>query len=50
MALCGLHKDPKYYSDPQRYDPDRFSDENKENIKQCAYMPFGDGPRVCVGK
>lgn len=50
VALTGLHTDPKYFPDPLRYDPDRFSDENKENIKQCTYMPFGDGPRVCVAQ
>nr|XP_033184375.1 cytochrome P450 6k1-like isoform X1 [Bombus vancouverensis nearcticus] len=49
VALTGLHRDPRYFSNPQHFDPDRFSDENKDNIKQCTYMPFGDGPRVCVG-
>ncbi|CAL7947747.1 unnamed protein product [Xylocopa violacea] len=49
VALSGLHRDPKYHPDPLRFNPDRFSDENKDNIVQCTYMPFGEGPRVCIG-
>ncbi|XP_076755432.1 cytochrome P450 6k1-like [Xylocopa sonorina] len=49
VALCGLHRDPKYHPDPLRFNPDRFSDENKDNITQCTYMPFGEGPRICIG-
>ncbi|XP_017886303.1 cytochrome P450 6k1-like [Ceratina calcarata] len=49
VALCGIHRDPRYFPDPLRYDPDRFSDENKDNIKACTYMPFGEGPRICIG-
>ncbi|XP_015431466.1 PREDICTED: cytochrome P450 6k1-like [Dufourea novaeangliae] len=49
VPLYGLHRDPKFYSTPDRFDPDRFSDENKGNIKQCTYMPFGEGPRICIG-
>lgn len=49
IPLCGLQRDPRYFSDPDQFDPDRFSDENKGNIKQFTYMPFGEGPRNCVG-
>ncbi|XP_015595323.1 cytochrome P450 6k1-like [Cephus cinctus] len=48
--LCGLHEDPKYFPNPQSYDPDRFSDERKNDIVPCTYMPFGDGPRICIGQ
>lgn len=44
-----LHKDPRYFADPEKFDPDRFSEENKGNIIPGTYLPFGDGPRSCIG-
>jgi len=49
IPIIGLHRDPKYYSDPERFDPERFNDENKHNINPLAYLPFGIGPRSCIG-
>ncbi len=40
--------DPKYFPNPERFDPERFSDENKKNIVQGSYIPFSVGPRNCV--
>lgn len=48
-VVNSIHMDPKYYPDPEKFDPDRFSDENKKNIKPFTYMPFGMGPRNCIG-
>ncbi|KAK2586911.1 hypothetical protein KPH14_009844 [Odynerus spinipes] len=48
-VLTGIHLDPANFPDPLRFDPDRFSDERKHEIATCTYMPFGDGPRVCIG-
>jgi cytochrome P450 family 6 len=50
IPVVGLHYDPEYYPNPERFDPERFNDENKANIIPYTYMPFGDGPRVCIGK
>ncbi|XP_026729522.1 cytochrome P450 9e2-like [Trichoplusia ni] len=44
-----IHMDPKYFSDPEVFDPTRFSEGNKQNIKSFTYMPFGMGPRNCLG-
>lgn len=53
VALCvpllGLHYDPKYFPDPQKFDPERFADVNKRSRSFGAYMPFGEGPHNCIG-
>lgn len=50
IPIYGLHHDPNYFADPEKFDPERFSDENKKNILPGTYLPFGMGPRVCIGK
>ncbi|XP_011705917.1 PREDICTED: cytochrome P450 9e2-like [Wasmannia auropunctata] len=44
-----IQRDPKYFPNPDKFDPERFSEENKDNILTCAYLPFGHGPRKCIG-
>ncbi|PSN52369.1 Cytochrome P450 9e2 [Blattella germanica] len=50
IPIYAIHHDPKYYPNPEKFDPERFSDENKDNIKPFTYLPFGSGPRNCIGK
>lgn len=50
FPLYGLHRDPEYYPSPDRFDPDRFSDENKSSINPYANLAFGVGPRNCIGR
>lgn len=49
LPFFGIHRDPKYYPNPEKFDPERFNDENKVNIKPYTYLPFGVGPRNCIG-
>uniref|UniRef100_T1GSI1 Cytochrome P450 n=1 Tax=Megaselia scalaris TaxID=36166 RepID=T1GSI1_MEGSC len=49
IPIAGLHRDPKYFEEPKLFNPDRFSEENKRNIQPFTYIPFGVGPRACIG-
>ncbi|XP_023705443.1 probable cytochrome P450 6a14 [Cryptotermes secundus] len=49
IPVIGLHHDPKYYPDPDRFDPERFSEEEKQKRHHYVYLPFGEGPRICIG-
>lgn len=44
-----FHNDPQYFPEPDKFDPHRFSEENRKNIDLDTYMPFGIGPRNCIG-
>ncbi|XP_023712683.1 probable cytochrome P450 6a14 [Cryptotermes secundus] len=49
IPVFALHHDPKYYPDPERFDPERFSEEEKAKRQHYVYLPFGEGPRICIG-
>ncbi|XP_059058018.1 uncharacterized protein LOC131851527 [Achroia grisella] len=49
IPTFSLHRDPELFSNPLKFDPERFSEENKDKIQPLSYMPFGLGPRNCIG-
>lgn len=44
-----LGRDARWFPHPQRFEPERFSPENEARIPKYTYIPFGGGPRVCIG-
>lgn len=46
ISVLGLHRDADYWREPLKWDPERFRDDNK---RSGVYLPFGDGPRNCIG-
>jgi cytochrome P450 family 6 len=50
ITVLALHRDLTYYPEPENFDPDRFTEENKRARPNYTYIPFGEGPCMCIGK
>ncbi|MCA9907354.1 MAG: cytochrome P450 [Anaerolineae bacterium] len=44
-----MHRHPRYFPDPERFLPERWTPEQEKTLPRYAYFPFGGGPRVCIG-
>ncbi|XP_055375905.1 uncharacterized protein LOC129608436 [Condylostylus longicornis] len=49
IPISDIHRDPKYYKNPNEFMPERFTAEEMQNRHQMSFIPFGDGPRNCIG-
>ena len=50
ISSFALHRYPKHFPNPEIFDPERFSQENRSKITPGSYLPFGSGQRNCIGK
>ena len=49
VALYAIHNNPKNWSNPDRFDPDRWDTDEVKNRPKNSYIPFATGPRSCIG-
>lgn len=50
VSQAVMHYDSRFYTDPERFDPDRWTPDAEAARPKFAYFPFGGGPRVCIGE
>jgi cytochrome P450 len=49
LSAYAIQRNPRYWPDPEAFEPSRFLPENEANIPAFAYFPFSGGPRACIG-
>nr|XP_021196066.2 cytochrome P450 6B6-like [Helicoverpa armigera]XP_049699591.1 cytochrome P450 6B6-like [Helicoverpa armigera]WRX05921.1 CYP6AB38 [Helicoverpa armigera] len=50
IPLQSMHNDPKYFPNPEVFRPERFAPEEFDNKNKYVFLPFGIGPRACIGE
>jgi len=49
LSQWAVHRDPRYYDNPEEFNPGRWTDGLEKRLPKYAYFPFGGGPRLCIG-
>jgi cytochrome P450 len=49
INIYGMHRRPDLFSEPARFDPDRFAGDFERGLPRTTFIPFGAGPRICIG-
>ncbi len=49
IPIEGFHHNPEFFPNPKEYDPERFDAEHEASRNPYTYLPFGEGPRNCIG-
>ncbi|PJZ24084.1 cytochrome P450 [Leptospira hartskeerlii] len=49
ICIFNIHRNPDFWENPDKFDPDRFDEERSADRPKYAYLPFGGGPRICIG-
>ena len=49
MVQWLVHRDSRWFDDPEAFKPERWDNDLVKRLPRCAYFPFGDGPRICIG-
>ncbi len=50
VSLWAMHHDGRYFPEPEKFDPDRWTEAFEKQLPRFAYLPFGGGPRSCIGQ
>lgn len=50
IPMMGLQYDTDYFKDPESFIPERFSKDRADEIVPFTFIPFGEGPRICIGE
>lgn len=49
IPVFAIQRDPQYWPNPEKFDPERFHEDNRGGIFSSSFLPFGIGPRNCIG-
>ncbi|MGB6673284.1 MAG: cytochrome P450, partial [Candidatus Nitrosopolaris sp.] len=50
MSQYLMHRDPRFFPEPEKFSPERWNSETRTNLPRFSYFPFGGGPRACIGE